>query len=559
MRFILLLIGVFVSFTNFSQVGYSLQFTGDEIHAIVKKPKESFKDSISAIHYLRKIQNQVVSKGYLLASFDSISYQNRNIKVHFFKGPQLNQIQLNIKDDDLQFIKKGGIREKEIAKIPFQAGQISKLMKELLSNSLNSGYPFAQVKIENISYQNQHVEGDLILNKGQYYQWKEIHIKGDSVLSTSTISSLIGIHSGNKFKEADLNSISENLRQVNYLKIIKPYELLFTEEGVELFLYLESIPISSANGIIGLQPNTSTNKMSITGELNLKLVNLLRRSESMQIAWRSVRSGTQSLNLALTYPFLFKSPFGLDGNFQLYKRDSTFLETKTNFGIQYFLGRGSYIKAFYALYTSDLISTQTTGNQQSLKSSSYGMALIKKKIDYLPNPSRGYIVQLEGQVGQRKLTIPDSAEVPRNITSSLKLNLDWFINLGKRNILHVGTSFASYYAPAVYANELLRFGGLNSLRGFNEEELTATSFATATLEYRFLTDRNSHAFAFYNQSFYENRSGNYYNDAPFGFGIGYSFGTPIGIFSLSTALGKQFNNPILLRNSKIHFGYIAYF
>jgi len=48
-------------------------------------------------------------------------------------------------------------------------------------------------------------------------------------------------------------------------------------------------------------------------------------------------------------------------------------------------------------------------------------------------------------------------------------------------------------------------------------------------------------------------------DHPFGFGAGFSFGTNIGIFSISYALGQQLNNPILMRNGKVHFGYIAYF
>lgn len=49
------------------------------------------------------------------------------------------------------------------------------------------------------------------------------------------------------------------------------------------------------------------------------------------------------------------------------------------------------------------------------------------------------------------------------------------------------------------------------------------------------------------------------SDQPFGFGAGFSFGTNLGIFSISYALGKQFNNPIELKNGKVHFGYVTYF
>jgi hypothetical protein len=55
-----------------------------------------------------------------------------------------------------------------------------------------------------------------------------------------------------------------------------------------------------------------------------------------------------------------------------------------------------------------------------------------------------------------------------------------------------------------------------------------------------------------------------YNRADFsgwyhGFGIGTSLETKSGIFSLAYALGQSFQEPLQVRRSKIHFGYVAYF
>lgn len=106
---------------------------------------------------------------------------------------------------------------------------------------------------------------------------------------------------------------------------------------------------------------------------------------------------------------------------------------------------------------------------------------------------------------------------------------------------------------------MYRFGGLNTLRGFNEEQLFASTKAQLTFEYRFLLDESSNVFLFYDQCFYENVASSYYNDKPFGFGGGISFGSNIGVFAITYAIGKEFSNPIDLRSSKIHFGYTAYF
>jgi hemolysin activation/secretion protein len=131
--------------------------------------------------------------------------------------------------------------------------------------------------------------------------------------------------------------------------------------------------------------------------------------------------------------------------------------------------------------------------------------------------------------------------------------------LAKRHVLHLNTVSEFYYADEIYQNEVFRFGGQQTLRGFNEEELYATTRSVVSLEYRYLLDKNSNVFAFFDQAMYENRSTKYYKDAPFGFGFGLSFGTRAGIFAISYGLGKQMNNPLKLNNGKIHFGYVAYF
>ena len=49
------------------------------------------------------------------------------------------------------------------------------------------------------------------------------------------------------------------------------------------------------------------------------------------------------------------------------------------------------------------------------------------------------------------------------------------------------------------------------------------------------------------------------SDFPFGIGAGINFETKAGIFGLNYALGSQNNNPLSIKNAKIHFGYVNYF
>ena len=560
MRFILAIFTVVIGFGLHSQKTFSISFTTENFKKVKKNYTKDFKDSISAIRYIKEMQTFAVKKGYLLASVDSIRIINKTVTVAFYVGEKFNSVRLELDDEDIQFLKRNSrLTEKHIASIPFNPAEIGKVMRSIHDATTSNGYPFSKVYLEKINFKETDLEAKLVVEKGQLLRFNKINIKGDSSISKIFISSLLDIREGEFFDDFKLRTITKKISQLNFIKEIKPHELLFTKEGVELFLYLQSNPISSINGAVGLQPNPITNRVGLTGELNLKLLNVLHRGESMHLSWRSIQEKTQVLNSKINYPFLFKSPFGIDFQFQLYKRDTSFLELKSTLGIHYFLKGGNFIKVFYQNNSSSILSggknNPVFSNLSSLRTNAYGISILKRQVDYLPNPSKGFILQFEIAIGNRKSQISDTISATKSTTYRSFLQ----IAITARHILRIGNTSEFYYAPAFYQNEVYRFGGQSSMRGFNEEELYGTYRSVFTAEYRYLLDKNSHVFAFFDQGLYENNAVKYYKDRPFGFGTGFSFGTNIGIFSISYALGRQFDDAIKFSSGKVHFGYIAYF
>jgi hypothetical protein len=258
-----------------------------------------------------------------------------------------------------------------------------------------------------------------------------------------------------------------------------------------------------------------------------------------------------------SYPFLFNMLFGLDGQFSLFKRDSTFLELRSTLGVSYFVSGGKTLTAFYKNQQSNLLGAATNALYGTTKSNSYGLSFKNQTVDYLPNPRKGFILYFEANVGNR--TLKKDSISSKYLLYGGKLQFEYYQSIGKRFVLKAGIISETFYTNNIQQNELLRFGGNLSQRGFLEDELLSTYRATFTFEPRFILDQNSYLFAFYEQSWYERNVQSYVNDSPKGFGAGLCFGTNIGIFSLTYALGHQFSNPILFRDSKVHFGYVAYF
>jgi hemolysin activation/secretion protein len=114
--------------------------------------------------------------------------------------------------------------------------------------------------------------------------------------------------------------------------------------------------------------------------------------------------------------------------------------------------------------------------------------------------------------------------------------------------------------PVYFENELYRFGGAKTLRGFDESIFFASIYSIQNIEIKYLFEKNSAFYVFWNGAYYyQDITQNITEDFPWGFGIGLDFDTKAGIFSLSYALGKQFDNPFEIQSAKIHFGYISRF
>jgi outer membrane protein assembly factor BamA len=502
--------------------------------------------------------------GYYTATLHVDSLQVApNIRVEVIAGDKFKGVQLSLSPELVPWFEeyaRSAVRIADAFLFKSPSAYASAL-EQVIRAFQNNGYPFAAYDFDSLGFEKGLISLHASLIKGRRMQWKELVIKGDSSIALKPIQQIIGIRSGDLFSIDKLKEVDARIEQLTFIDAIKPSDFVFSKDGMTLFLYLKATKSSNVNGVLGLQPNPVSQKIGLTGELQLKLNNALRRAEQLDFNWRSIKPATQLLNLRLLYPYVFNSLLGTEVKLNLYKRDSTFLELKSTLGIQYQVGRHWQLKGMFSYFGSNRLYAANSSaeflNVTSLKNSMYGLGVNYKKLDYLPNPRAGLAFQLDGFIGQRSVLNDSSGKV---VNAKVSMNLEHFIPIHKRWVIRYQLSFDTYLAPSIFSNECYRFGGLNTQRGFNEEQFLATTKSVNQVELRYLLDQNSAVFAFFDQSIYENRSNNnYQKDAPMGFGVGANIGSTVGIFSLAYALGLERNNPFDARSGKIHFGYIAYF
>jgi hypothetical protein len=504
--------------------------------------KLRIKDTSSST--LNSIYFKLIKKGYLIPN-STIINDNNDLYLNICPGQSFRGLIIESQNSNAERYKP-----KEIAII----------LETKYQHYINNGFPFASLKLDSIRFKQNTIYCNLKLQKGPYFEWGDLFIKGTSTVNDQIIRNIINIKTNEPYSDENFINIENKLSQLPYLSVFQKPELLFENGKANLYLYLNSKKINNISGTIGLQQNTISQKYFLIGDLKMKLVNQLKKGEGIDFQWRRIQESTQSLKLGLNYPSLFKSNFGIDNQFNLYKKDSTFLELKNQFGIQYFTTKGFIIKANYKYIESNILNTDLNSSTigRSLNHF-YGLSFIKQKIDYLPAPKNGFQFLLDVSLGRRSTSRNDSLNLKFDNTLKSEYQLTHYFSIFKRNIIKTQISGEIYLAPYYYQNEMLRFGGLLNQRGFREDELLGNIRFTQSFEYRFMIEQNSYLFAFYDLSYYENQVKNKLKDTPYGFGTGISFGTNQGIFSISYAIGSQKNNPLLLRNGIIHFGYISYF
>lgn len=534
-------------------------------------------DSAEITHKLSFLLGDLQNQGYLSASIDSVKFDLNNVYADLFIGKKFYWSKLDFSNLEPDLID--GLRLNNEHFETVNLNQLKEIKKQVLAYCENSGYPFAKVVLDNFEIQDSLFKASLKVFKGDYYFMDSIIVKGDAKISVNYLKKALQIEPGEPFNQKKINSVSKKIDDLKFLSEIKPAEIEFREQSVGLYLYLQNKKANMFNGIIGFLPeNEKTGKLLITGELNLSLANPFGRGEDIYLNWEKIESSTQKLNLGFMYPYLFKTNLGFDTDFGLYKKDSTFLSLNAGIGIRLFLSHDNYIKAYYRYKSSTRIGDDeallSSTNYADVKSNVFGASYYLNDLDYKLNPRKGVEVNLFAGAGFKNIVdakrVADSLDLNtdnKTIEIESGLDLDIYFPIYNNFVFHFGNTTRyldqltdSGKEKVFFENELYRFGGAKSLRGFDESIFYASIYSLQNAEIRYLFEKNSAFYIFWNGAYYyRNVVQDVTEDFPWGFGIGMDFETKAGIFSISYALGKQFDNPIEIRTAKIHFGYISRF
>lgn len=514
-------------------------------------------DSIQLFRKLESVLQDDLINGYALAGYDSIVFKTENIAAYYNKGEKYIWDNLNFKIPDLPDKMSNGFTGRKKA---FNQLKLKTFTNKLLNYYADRGYPFASIKLDSVIFKDNFVSANLEINKGAHYTFDSLIIKGDPKIKSYYIRKIVGIQREDFFSFSIVTKIDKEIKSIPFIEQSRPYQLAFSDSIVDILLYLRNRKASRFSGLIGILPNNkTTGKLLITGDVDLYLLNSIGIGELFVFKWQKYESLSQNLKTEVSVPYLFKSDFGVGAKLDLEKKDTSYLNTDFTGKIIFGSNTSKGFELFYRRKSSFLIGERAAfinSNYMDYSVNLYGINYMLISTDNIFNPRKGVFLKLSAGLGS-KIILAEEEDISKSaFQTHNSLDVSWFLPLTDFLTVKLRNYTSSIYSKSLSDNELDLIGGLNTLRGFDELSLRASSFSIFNFELRYIFEERSALFAFVDGGYFEKRNtaSDYYNYA-LGVGIGLDLNTPAGVFSLVYAVGKLNNDAFIFNNSKIHFGY----
>ncbi|MBL7733177.1 MAG: BamA/TamA family outer membrane protein [Chitinophagaceae bacterium] len=554
----------------------------------------SFRTKEACAEYINRLTGQLQARGYVTASVDSIRYESDAARIVVFIGELYQWALLDTKGVEQGLLDAAGWREKLFTGKPLDFNQVKVLQEKMLDHLENTGYPFARIYLDSLLLDREKVTASLKVNKGPLYKIDSIRIYGDAKISGNYLRQYLEIPDGTIYSKEKLLRISKKLRELPYIVEERPADITLLATGSVVNLYLKEKKSSQVNVLIGFLPNNdqlSSKKLLLTGEANILLRNALGEGETIGVNWQQIQVKSPRLNLLYQHPYIFRLPLGLDFSFDMFKKDSSFLNVNFQLGAQYTLNANQWGKLFLQRFqtivspggvdTLAIIRSRQLPVVADVSLVNLGLDYELNTTDYRFNPKKGNELRIITTIGTKKirksndiLELKDPSDPTYDfdkLYEGVKLNTYQlrvkavaarYFPVGRQSAVKVAFNGGVLQSGNVFRNELFQLGGYKLLRGFDEESQYLSHYAIGTVEYRllYITGQNSFLYALADGGWGQNSS---ISGKPgytyFGTGLGIAFETKAGIFNLAWAIGKRNDTEFNLRQSKIHFGFINYF
>ncbi|MBS1534177.1 MAG: hypothetical protein JST78_03800 [Bacteroidetes bacterium] len=553
-KFFFLLVLIFLSGEALAQKQY-LKISSEniseqkQIDSIGYNPKlENQKSLVDEFnHFNKKLQ----SIGYIES--EVIAQEKINDSTHTYKvklGILVKQSHLYIGNDSP--LKKLDIIDPKTDTIKIAYSETENYLQQTLNQLEKKGWALSQIKLTKLKRREQKLYAELEVKTETERHFDDIVIKGEVNFPASHLKQLKRIYRKRAFTQQNLKNLASEIDKFRFIRQTKYPEILFKPDSTKIYCYLEKARANNFEGFVGFT-NSETKKLTVNGYLDLTLTNLLKSGETFSVYWKSDGKDQKTFNANINLPYIFKSPLGIKAQLNIFKQDSTFQNTKTNLDLGYFF---NYNTRLYLGYQS--AESSDIQNQNTTLLNDFSNHFVTSEFEFTDWRPDNFLFSEKTKINFKIGSGSRTSKLNQDQQFFGQLNAKHIIFLNQKNNICIKTENFFLNSNHYITNELYRFGGINSIRGFNENSLQANLFSSIMTEYRFVPATSLYIYSIVDYGYYQDKTINK-NGNLLGLGIGLGVITKNGLINLIYANGSAQTSEIKSANSIVHISFKTIF
>lgn len=474
-------------------------------------------------------------------------------------GKKIKFIHIYIGNDEL--LNSLILLNKKSTKIELPYVDIDSFLKGTMYKLEQNGYALAKLKLINIKKNKNTLYADLKLESDRKRKLNSIIIRYSENTQSKKfpkghLTQINKKYQNTIFNQKNVEQIHRDFEKFGFVNQVKYPEILFTKDTTKVYIYLEKKNSNTFDGFIGFS-NNDTKKIILNGYLDVKLENILDLGEQLSLYWKGDGNDQKSFKASIELPYLLKSPIGLKAQIQVFRQDTTFQNTKTGIDLSYFI---NYNTRFYLGYQAT--ESSDIQNSNSISISDFKNSFLTSSFEYTKLETTNFTFPIKSKfftsIGIGKRETNALTESSQNNQFVANIQAMHTIYLNKKNSINLNSQ--NYYLGSnrYIVNELFRFGGFNSVRGFTENSLQSYFMTSIITEYRYILSPNLYIHSIFDYCLYKNKSGLEKADNTenlIGIGLGMGLQTKNGLLKLAVANGNTKNQPFEIYNTIIHISY----
>jgi hypothetical protein len=515
------------------------------LNKIVFKKKHNLEAGV--YNEITNIHSNLKKEGFFVATLDTIIKENEKYEAMFTLGKKTENLILILPQE----FKKNTFGQFNDS-VRIKTKTFENFTNLLLANLDATGNSFSEISFTKPTLINDTLILNLKIIKSKSRTIDKVLVKGYDKFPKKFLKQFFKITKPTVFSKKKMKTVSQLTKSLDFIQEKKAPEVLFKKDSTHLYLFLDKLETSSFDGIINFASKENEEGLLLNGNLDLKLNNILNTGEKFELFWNKVAKEKSEFKINSSIPYIFNTPLSIALGFNLYRQDSTFLNTRFNLNTQYELNTKSRTSISYSSETSSYLLNTAENNFDSYSNYFIGIGYQLKNLSENELFKNNYSLAIKSKLGKRKNEISDQTQFQLEVLTSLN------IQTNKKSYINIKSESKILRSKNYLINELYRIGGANSIRGVNEQSIFTDSYSFANIEFRYLTSTSSYLYSITDLGFYKNSITDKLNNA-YGLGGGYRFKLNNNFVDLGYVIGNNSDNQLELDKSKLIIKWTSYF